>query len=114
MPREIENNAKKMILHVQDTLYVLGGKWRLPIIIAVKHGNSRFKDIKSCIPKVTSRVLSKELKELEFNKMIKRTVYDTSPVTIEYTLTDYATSAREVIVSMANWGEKHRKKVKEI
>lgn len=98
---------------MQDTLYVLGGKWRLPIIIAVKHGNKRFKDIKECIPKITNRVLSKELKELETNKLIKRTVYDSSPVTVEYTFTDYASTVRDVIVAMANWGELHRKKIRE-
>jgi DNA-binding HxlR family transcriptional regulator len=110
---ELELEIKNMILYVQDTLYVLGGKWRLPIIIAVKHGNKRFKDIKDCIPKITNRVLSKELKELEANKLIKRTVHVSSQVSIEYTFTDYATTVKDVVIAMANWGELHRKKIKE-
>jgi len=112
MTSEQEIEIKNMILFVQDTLYVIGGKWRLPIIIAIKHGNKRFKDIKIVVPKITNRVLSKELKELESNKLIKRTVYNSSPVTVEYTLTDYALTVRPLVVSMAKWGELHRKKVK--
>ena len=108
-----EQEIKNMILYIQDTLYVFGGKWRFPIIIAMKHGNHRFKDIKNCLPKITNRVLSKELKELEANKMITRTVFDTSPVSVEYKLTEYCYSAREIVDAMAAWGEKHRNKIRE-
>ena len=108
-----EKAIKDKILFVQDTLYVIGGKWRLPIVIAIKYGNKRFKDIKNNIPKITNRVLSKELKELEANKMVIRTVYDTSPVSVEYTLTEYCLSAKDIVDSMASWGETHRKKLRE-
>lgn len=110
---ENEKRTKNMILFVQDTLYVFGGKWRLPIIIAIKHGNKRFKDIKTFLPKITNRVLSKELKELEANKMVVRTVYDTSPVSVEYTLSEYCYTAKKIVDAMAAWGEQHRKKIKE-
>jgi DNA-binding HxlR family transcriptional regulator len=101
----------RKINYVQDTLYVIGGKWKLPIIIALYHGNSRFKDLKTCIPDITSRVLSKELKDLEANKMINRTVYDTSPVAVKYTLTDYCFTIKELIIIMEDWGKNHRKKI---
>jgi DNA-binding HxlR family transcriptional regulator len=105
-----EEVAKK-ISYVQDTLYVIGGKWKLPIIIALYHENTRFKDLKNCIPKITSRVLSKELKDLEANQMITRTVYDTTPVSVEYKLTEYCFTAKEVVIAMELWGENHRKKI---
>ena len=57
-------------MYVQDTLYVLGGKWKLLIILALSNGNSRFTEIRKSIPKITTRMLSKELKELEINKLI--------------------------------------------
>jgi DNA-binding HxlR family transcriptional regulator len=98
--------------YIQDTLYVIGGKWKLPIIIAVYYGNSRFTDLKRCIPKITSRVLSKELKELEANKLIKRTVYDESPVLVEYTFAEYAHTLEPVITELTKWGEQHRKKIR--
>jgi DNA-binding HxlR family transcriptional regulator len=111
MTEEVALQIKNLILHVQDTLYVLGGKWRLPIIIAIKHGNYRFKDIKDFIPKITNRVLS--LKALEANKLIIRTVYATSPIIVEYKITEYALTVKEVINTMGEWGANHRKKLKE-
>jgi DNA-binding HxlR family transcriptional regulator len=113
MTSENEKITKNMIMYVQDTLYVFGGKWRLPIIIAIKQGNSRFTDIKTFIPKITNRVLSKELKELEANKMVVRTVFDTSPVTVEYKISQYCYTAKAIVDSMAAWGKQHREKIKE-
>ncbi|WP_100612962.1 winged helix-turn-helix transcriptional regulator [Confluentibacter lentus] len=113
MTEEVGLQIKKLILHVQDTLFVLGGKWRLPIIIAIKHGNHRFKDIKDFVPKITNRVLSAELKSLEANKLITRAVYDTSPIIVEYKITEYALTVKEVVNTMGEWGANHRKKLKE-
>lgn len=113
MKDEVALQIKNLILHVQDTLYVLGGKWRLPIIIAIKHGNHRFKDIKDFVPKITNRVLSAELKSLEANKLITRTVYDTSPISVEYKITEYALTVKEVVNTMGDWGANHRKKLRE-
>ncbi|MBC7846929.1 MAG: winged helix-turn-helix transcriptional regulator [Flavobacterium sp.] len=101
------------IKFVQDTLYVINGKWKLPIIIAVYYGNSRFTDLKKCIPNITSRVLSKELKELEANKLIKRSLNSDFPHIIKYTLNDYSFTLDPIIKAMANWGEQHRKKISE-
>lgn len=111
--KDVEKQIKSLIIHVQDTLYVIGGKWRLPILIAVKHGNKRFKDIKAFVPKITNRVLSAELKELEVNHLIKRTVYDSFPITVEYTITEYGLTVKEVATVMGKWGEAHRKKIME-
>jgi DNA-binding HxlR family transcriptional regulator len=111
MTTQQEKKVNNKIKFVQDTLYVLGGKWKLPIIIALYYGNSRFKDLKKSIPKITSRVLSKELKDLEGNQLIARTVYDSSPVMVEYTLTRYCFSIRPVLASMEKWGQNHRKKI---
>ncbi|PZQ87529.1 MAG: transcriptional regulator [Flavobacterium johnsoniae] len=113
MNEEIALQIKELILHVQDTLYVIGGKWRLPIIIAIKHGNHRFKDIKDFVPKITNRVLSAELKALEANKLITRKVHDTSPILVEYRITEYALSVKEVANAMGDWGRNHRKKLKD-
>jgi DNA-binding HxlR family transcriptional regulator len=113
MKQSVEQEIKTLIAHVQDTLHVLGGKWRLPIIIAIKHGNKRFKDIKAFVPKITNRVLSAELKQLEVNKLIKRTVYEDYPITVEYTITEYSNTVKDVVKVMGAWGDGHRKKVKE-
>lgn len=113
MTEDVALQIKNLIAHVQDTLFVLGGKWKLPIIIAIKHGNHRFKDIKNFVPKITNRVLSAELKSLEANKLITRTVYDSSPIFVEYKITEYGLTVKEVVNKMGDWGENHRKKLKE-
>lgn len=113
MKVDVEEEIRTLIMNVQDTLYVLGGKWRLPILIAIKHGNQRFKDIKATVPNITNRVLSAELKELEINYLIKREVHDSYPVSVEYTITEYGLTVKEVATTMGKWGEKHRIKVME-
>jgi len=110
MKREMLSTADK-IKYVQDTLYVISGKWKLPILMAMYEGVSRFRDLQRAVPVITTRVLSKELKELEANQLIVRTVFDTYPVSIEYTLTSYSYSLTPVVDEMIDWGRKHRKRV---
>lgn len=106
-------NAAEEIQALQDTIYVIGGKWRLPIINSICNGNKRFREIERSIPGITTRMLSKELKEMELNKLIKRTVYADTPALVEYTSTDYCKSFAPVILAMIAWGKKHRKKIRE-
>lgn len=96
---------------LQDTLYFIGGKWRIPIINSLCNGNKRFREIERSIPGITTRMLSKELKEMELSKLLKRTVYDDSPVSVEYTATEHCRSFGKVIQEMINWGREHRKVV---
>jgi DNA-binding HxlR family transcriptional regulator len=96
------------IKYVQDTLYVIGGKWKLLIMLSLAKGNKRFRDIQRSIPKITSRMLSKELKELEMNKIITRTVYDDSPVSVNYEITTYCKSFDPIIQELIDWGKNHR------
>ena len=100
-----------MIRPVKDALEVLNGKWKLPIIISLSFGNKRFSAISKEIPKITDRMLSKELRDLELNQLVKRTVYDTFPVMVEYSLTDYGDSLDKVIIELRSWGTQHRKRI---
>ena len=98
---------------LQDTIYVVGGKWKLPIINSMCNGNKRFREIARSIPGISTRMLSRELKEMEANGLIRRTVYDDMPVTVEYTVTDYCRSFGDIILEMIRWGKTHRKRIKE-
>nr|WP_231632469.1 helix-turn-helix domain-containing protein [Mangrovimonas sp. TPBH4] len=100
-----------MIQPVQDALYVLSGKWKLPIIISLTFGNKRFSEIAKEIPKISDRMLSKELRELEMNHLVKRTVYDSIPVVVEYALTDYGKTLDTAIEELYKWGKNHRKRI---
>lgn len=108
-----QKRFEEKIKAIQDTMFTLGGKWKLPIILSIYSGNKRFNDISNSIPKITNRVLSKELKHLEDNLLIKRTIVENYPVKIEYSVTDYSYGLEEVILPMESWGKKHRKKIGE-
>ncbi|MGP8215449.1 MAG: winged helix-turn-helix transcriptional regulator [Bacteroidia bacterium] len=110
----IPNNhseCAKNLLPVKDALDILGGKWKIPIIVALTFGNKRFKEMQREIKGITAKMLSKELKDLEVNQLVKRTVYDTVPVSVEYSLTPYGKSLHKVIEELRTWGIKHRKKL---
>src|SRR3984885_759968 len=85
-------NQKTEVQALQDTIYVIGGKWKLPIINSICNGNKRFREIERSIPGITTRMLSRELKELEANLVIRRMVTPDSPVMVEYSATDYCHS----------------------
>ena len=101
----------KSILPVRDALEVLSGKWKLPIIISLIFGNKRFSQIAKEIPGITDKMLSKELRDLEANCLVKRSVYDSIPVVVEYTLTDYGHTLKPVIEVLRNWGAAHRNRI---
>ena len=96
---------------IRDTLDVINGKWKLQIIISLNAGNKRFTEIERSIPKLTSKVLAKELKELEQNGLLERVVKDTYPVSIEYHPTKYTNTLHHVVESLKDWGENHRKHI---
>ena len=101
----------QVVLPLKDTLDLISGKWKLPIIGALFHGKKRFREMERAIPKITARMLSKELKELEINGLVKRTVYDTMPVSVEYELTPYGRTLEKVFTAMSDWGIAHREKM---
>ena len=105
------SECTQKILPVRDALDILSGKWKLPIIVALMFGNKRFGQIAKEIPNITDKMLSKELRDLEMNELVKRTVYDSFPVVIEYSLTPYAESLGKVIDELRNWGIEHRKRI---
>lgn len=96
---------------VRDVLDLINGKWKLPILIALSFGNKRFKELERDVEGITPRMLSKELRDLEINQLITRTVYDSVPVMVEYALTPYGKTLDDVIIALREWGKKHRKKL---
>lgn len=105
---KVQQCPRHYVLALTDTLNVMSGKWKLPIIASLLHDKVRFKDLLENIEKITPRMLSKELKELEINGIVMRKVYPQSPVLIEYELTPSGKSIADVIDSMIDWGMMHR------
>jgi DNA-binding HxlR family transcriptional regulator len=96
---------------VKDALEVLSGKWKLPILMALSGGTRRFRQIAKEVAGITDKMLSKELKELEANQLVKRTVLDSFPPAVEYSITEHSRTLRKVISELASWGAVHRKKI---
>ncbi|APU98378.1 MULTISPECIES: winged helix-turn-helix transcriptional regulator [Sphingobacterium] len=105
----MERNQVEELRALQDTLYFIGGKWRIPIINSLCNGNKRFREIERSITGITTRMLSKELKDMELNKLVNRKVNPDSPVLIEYLPTAYCRTFGNIIQEMINWGREHRK-----
>lgn len=96
---------------VMDALEVIGGKWKFPILYSLCSGKKRFKDLLGDIGKITPKMLSLELKDLEINGLITRTAIATVPVTVEYEMTEYGLTLKPVLVHIQDWGKKHREKI---
>jgi DNA-binding HxlR family transcriptional regulator len=100
---------KKEIMAVHDAMDVLSGKWKISIISSICYYNERrFTDILNDVKGISNKMLSKELKELEINKLVKRTVLDTQPITVQYNLTEYGVTLKAIIHQLAEWGTEHR------
>src|SRR5262245_34335803 len=91
---------------IEDTLYVIGGKWKLRIIIALMDSGKRFNELQRSVSGISATVLSNELKELELNGFIERRILADSITTI-YELTPYSHTLHDVIQSMNDWGKMH-------
>ena len=98
---------------IGDALYAIGGKWKLRIIVVLRERKSRFNELQRTITGISSKVLASELRELEMNGFVKRNVLPQTPVIIEYELTDYAQTLEGVLNSLSEWGEMHRKKIRQ-
>lgn len=104
--------GQKNIRAVHDAMDVLNGKWKISIISSICYFNKRrFSDILNDVEGISNKMLSKELKELEANKLITREVLNTQPITVEYSLTNYGLSLRDIINMLSDWGVKHREMI---
>jgi DNA-binding HxlR family transcriptional regulator len=101
-----------MLTAIGDSLYVIGGKWKLRVIVALREGNKRFNEIQRTVDGISARVLSSELKELEMNGFVKRIVHVQTPVVVEYQITEYADTLGDVLRTLAEWGVMHRSKIR--
>ena len=108
---KVKSCSTKFVLAINDTLNVISGKWKLPIIGSLLYGKKRFKELEKDIHKISPRMLSKELKDLEAKGIVKRSVYDSKPVMVEYELTKSGLSLYQVLEPMIEWGLQHRKNI---
>ncbi|SFP52853.1 winged helix-turn-helix transcriptional regulator [Salibacterium halotolerans] len=93
---------------VEDALNIITGKWK-PIILLhlLQEGTQRFSELKQKMPGVTQKMLTKQLRELEEEDIIQRTIYPQVPPKVEYAMTDYGRSLEPILEAMHEWGRNH-------
>lgn len=111
VPEHKPDQCVSHLRSIHDTLDILSGKWKISIIGSLSFGKKRFMELQREVEGIGSKMLSKELRDLEINELVQRTVYDTKPVTVEYELTDYGKTLQSIITEMSKWGAQHRKRI---
>lgn len=99
----------KTMLSIKDALEALEGRWKLLILFSLSSGPKRFKQISKELNGITDKMLSKELKSLEANKLVRRETYDTFPPAVEYSITEHGMSLEGLLEELHYWGLAHRK-----
>lgn len=87
---------------------LLSGQWILSICCVLVQGKKRFSELKNSIPGITERMLTLQLKKMEANKLIKRTVHAEVPVRVEYELTPITLELDPIVKELEAWGQKHK------
>lgn len=111
MKKKEHKECLAALIPVKDTLDVISGKWKILILISLWNGNKHFREIERSIPKLTTKVLAKELKDMQEHQLIERTVINGFPVRTEYRPTEYSKTLKRVINELHLWGTEHRKKI---
>lgn len=91
---------------VEATLSVIGGVWKPVLVFHLLHGKLRFNALCRITPSATPRMITLQLRELEADGIIKRTVFPEVPPKVEYELTELGQSLAPVLLSMRDWGER--------
>lgn len=110
-----ESACKKTFLAVTDTMDLLKGKWKVPILLALSVGGTkRYGELLKMTEGIGTKMLAKELHELEENRLISRKVEPGKIQFVEYSITAYGKTLDELLLQIIHWGTTHRKVVKEI
>lgn len=93
---------------VEDALGIVVGKWKPVILLYLMHeGTKRFSELKRSMPGITQKMLTKQLRELEEEDIIRRVVYPQVPPKVEYSITAYGQTIGPVLEAMHVWGTNH-------
>ncbi len=89
---------------VEATLDVIGGKWKGVILFHLRSGTKRFNELRRLMPAVTQRMLTRQLRELEADQIVKRVVYPEVPPRVEYSLSEFGRTLGPILDQLQRWG----------
>lgn len=98
---------------VETTLMLISNRWKVLIIRDLLTGTKRFSELKKSVGQITQKVLTSNLRSMEADGLLTRTVYPEVPPRVEYTLTETGMSLKPVLDIMMEWGMKYKKIKKE-
>ena len=109
-----EHGSAKEALDLNDcpvttAIEVIGGKWKVIILYQLRGKTLRFGELKKIIPKITQKMLTQQLRELEKNKLVLRKVYAEVPPKVEYTSTELAEKLNPALDMLCRWGGEYQK-----
>jgi DNA-binding HxlR family transcriptional regulator len=114
---KINDEQYKFVIDGQDyhcaldiTSAFIGGKWKTVVLWYLRKDKKRFKELKDVIPDITDKMLSLQLRALEEDGLVKRTIYPEVPPRVEYELTREGKTLIPVLEAMAEWGRTKAKK----
>ena len=96
---------------VETTLSLIGDKWTVLILRDLMDGTKRFGELKKSIGSVSQKVLTAQLRDMEENGLVNRTVYAEVPPRVEYSLTEIGHSLKPIIDAMMDWGMDYKAKM---
>lgn len=99
---------------VEATLSLIGGKYKSLILWHLVDKTLRYNELSKLVPSATPKMLTQQLRELEADSLIIRTVYPVVPPKVEYALSDFGRSIVPVLDAMCNWGEEYLRETKSI
>ena len=108
---DLVKKCSHKILAINDTMEILNGKWKMSIIACLCYQPMRYSELLKEVRGISGKVLSRELKDLEVNELIVRNVLNTAPVAVEYNITEYGESLKQLTNTIADWGITHRKRI---
>lgn len=100
-------NGKSYHCPVEAALDVIGGKWKPLILWALGDDVLRFSELQKALPGVNTKMLTKQLRELEEDGVITRTVYPEVPPRVEYAITDFGKTLIPILQALCNWGAEY-------
>lgn len=104
-----ENETKKLpACPVETTLTLIGNKWKVLILRDLLSGTKRFGELKKSVGSVSQKVLTAQLRDMEADGLLTRTVYPEVPPRVEYELTELGLSLKPILDSMCTWGENYK------
>ncbi|WP_136605311.1 winged helix-turn-helix transcriptional regulator [Paenibacillus dokdonensis] len=100
---------------VETALEILVGKWKPVILFQLfSNGTMRFSELQKAIPDITKKMLTSQLRELEYHDIVHRKIYQQIPPKVEYSITEYGIGMTPVLQTMNDWGMAHVEHLNEL